>query len=306
MPIDVTHTDTVLLMSIAEFRTLTAAQLAYLHGRNVRALRRRLRSLAIDGLIQLTTRAIHHAPGRPEAFVTLTESGIQLLCRMKDLSTPVPLAQPRAEWRVSPTHVMLENTLRLQLTQLARTTPDFSVEYLSSSSAWSRSHDCNRPLVVETLPSEQPFGCEGTFVPDGVFALRHRHAARALLFFVEVDTGTEPLVSRAASRSDVRQKLYNYQRYFASEQYRRYDGPFNCSFRGFRLLFLASGPKRLVALCRLVSETPPSGFIWLTDCHAMLQHGVWGDIWVPGGALSDARKSILGARKPATSPEPIG
>ena len=95
--------------------------------------------------------------------------------------------------------------------------------------------------------------------------------------------------------SDIRQKIINYQWYFESERYKRYEEVFKCNLLGFRLLFLTNTYSRLVALCKLVREMSPTNFVWLTECSRLFPEGVSAKIWAVGGDLDGTQGSILGS-----------
>lgn len=103
---------------------------------------------------------------------------------------------------------------------------------------------------------------EASFTPDGVFATTDTIEGKTLLFFLEVDCGTETLSSPQRDMKDLRQKILNYQWYFQSLKYKRYERIFKTSsLHGFRLLFLTKTIGRLAALCRLTQEMQPSNFL---------------------------------------------
>ena len=106
--------------------------------------------------------------------------------------------------------------------------------------------------------------------------------------------GTESLTSTTHRRRAVQQKIANYQAYLRSGKYKRYQELWGCKLTGFRLLFLTHSPSRLIALCRLVRDTPPSDFVWLSDRVRMFEHGVANGIWARGGNLENPPQSIIG------------
>ena len=124
-----------------------------------------------------------------------------------------------------------------------------------------------------------------------------------LLFFLEVDMGTEPLARSASTGRDIRGKILNYQRCFRQSQYKRYEKVFGAALRGFRLLFLTHNESRLQSLCRQVQKMPPSDFVWLTDEARMTSQGVHATIWARGGQLDSPLQSILGNEMPDVSAE---
>ncbi|MFA6175616.1 MAG: hypothetical protein WC765_03440, partial [Phycisphaerae bacterium] len=110
-----------------------------------------------------------------------------------------------------------------------------------------------------------------------------------------VDCGTETLSSPQRDMSDIRQKILNYQWYFQSLRYKRYEGVLKVPFlHGFRVLFLAKTAGRLAALCKLTQEMEPSDFIWLTEQNRLFTDGAFAKIWVRGGNLQTAQRSIIG------------
>lgn len=76
---------------------------------------------------------------------------------------------------------------------------------------------------------------------------------------------------------DIRTKIINYQQYFQSSGYKRYQDLWDCELNGFRHLFLANTSARLTALCRLLQQMRPSDFVWLTDRDRMFAEGVSAD-----------------------------
>ena len=123
------------------------------------------------------------------------------------------------------------------------------------------------------------------FTPDTVFSIGDSLANKTCLFFLEVDCGTETIVSPKRDTNDIRHKIIKYQWYFQSGGYKRYEEVFATKLNGFRLLFLTSTHGRLVALCQLAQEMKPSNFIWLTECGRLFTEGVSAEIWARGGDL---------------------
>jgi len=108
--------------------------------------------------------------------------------------------------------------------------------------------------------------------------------------------GTESLASSNDDSGSIHGKIRNYQAYFRNGKYKQYEELAGCSLNGFRLLFLANSWARLVSLCRVVRETPPSDFVWLTDHDRMFECGLSAEIWARGGLIDEPWESILGPR----------
>ena len=88
----------------------------------------------------------------------------------------------------------------------------------------------------------------------------------------------------------------DYQVYFASAAYQRYEQDWACRLQGFRLLFLANTRRRADLICRLARDMTATDFVWITDQDSLLEHGLGGAIWRRGGRTDTERESVLGAR----------
>jgi hypothetical protein len=286
--------DTDYLRSLAEYRMLTARQLAAIHGKNVQALRRRLRFLQEQKLLEIRQRSFGKGRGRPEDLICLSKRGIQHLKDKGVLFPSLPLDAVAAEQIHCVDHQLLVNDFRTHLAELERSISPLSVRFLSPLSPLILKPPHNRNPVWERFQWGHNPDDEIRFIPDGVFCLSHAESKKDLLLFLEVDMGTETLASPKRSAKDVRQKVINYQYYFRLRKYKRYEEIWNCSLRGFRLLFLAHTTTRFGALCQLVRAIPPSSFIWLTDRDRLNAEGLGSAVWAPGGRTETPRQSILG------------
>jgi hypothetical protein len=131
-------------------------------------------------------------------------------------------------------------------------------------------------------------------IPDAVFTITHKEPGKTLLFFLEVDMGTETIASVNRNHKDIRQKVVNYQNLFRSDDYKNYENIFSSELNGFRLLFLSNTASRMKSLCNLVKNMPPSNFVWLMDQDQMFKNGLFGKRWVKGGLIGKPLESILG------------
>lgn len=295
--------DVELLTQLAEYRLLTVSQLAALRARSLQGVRRRMRWLEQEQLLRATTRGFGHGRGRPEKLISLADAGVDLLRRRELLPAEVRTEQVTADGVASPEHQLLTNWFRIHLVQMERTIPRLAVEFLSPTSPLLPPSPDGSPGVSERVAVDGGRHEPIRFTPDGVFSIADRESEKTLLFFLEVDMGTETLASPARHQRDVRQKVINYQAYFRSGGYKRYQSVWNRELNGFRLLFLTSSAGRLADLCRLVQEMPPADFIWLTDERRMFEQGVSAAIWARGGNDRAVVQSILG--RGLAQPAPI-
>jgi hypothetical protein len=292
MTVELNRKDRELLEWLAEYRMLTTSQIAVLCAIGAPAARKRVKKLRQAGLALPLTRLLTGSAGRPEELTSLTSRGVAGLRVQGRDNRSVPTKHVTSEAINCVEHQNLINWFRIHLVQMERALPDLTVQFLASTSLLLERGSDNQPYVSEALG-----GADGeqrvAFAPDGVFSIRHKPSDKTLLFFLEVDRGTETLAS-TRNPGSVQQKIINYQQYFRSGGYKRYQDLWNCEFNGFRLLFLAHSPGRLAALCRLVQETPPSDFVWLTDRDRMFAEGMSADIWARGGKLDAPLESIVG------------
>lgn len=297
-------TDREILISIAEHRVLTTRHLSVLLSRNANALRRRLKILRTEGLIEIASRPFGRNRGRPESLISLGEAGVGLLQTCGVIDPGLPKERVTAVNIRCLDHELLVNDFRLQLAQLPRIDTAWTVRFLSAMVPPMQRGSEDRALLQEPIDSEEG-SLDGTdFVPDGVIGITHAEMGGTLLFFLEADRGTEPRNSTRGDRRGIRQKIIGYQTYFTLKQYKQYEDVLQCELRGFRLLILTEDPTRFSALCRLVRATPPSDFVWLADRERLLSEGFWAAIWVAGGKITDSAQSILGSKMPNPCPKP--
>jgi hypothetical protein len=196
----------------------------------------------------------------------------------------------------------LLNWFRIHLHQIEKAIPKLHVRYLSPSSSFSPRRNGGHFSFLERVPTNGQTQQSIEFVPDGVFSITDEERQKSLLFFIEIDMGTESLAGPKRDPRDVRQEIINYQTYFRIGRYKRYEEIWECKLNGFRLLFLTHAGNRLAALCGLVQEMPPSDFIWLTDQERMVKHGLSANIWARGGRIEAPLQSILGEEMACDAP----
>ena len=142
-------------------------------------------------------------------------------------------------------------------------------------------------------------------MPDGVFFIHDSEQEKSVLFFLEVDMGTETLADPQREGKDLRQKIANYRALYRSGEYEVFGRTWKMRFVGFRTLFLTNNSERLVSVCRLVRELAPADFVWVTDQSRMFRQGSADSIWARGGdLLGKPPESILNSRLACPSPLP--
>jgi DNA-binding PadR family transcriptional regulator len=289
------ETDRRTLVCVADHRILTVAQLAAIFQKSRHVIRKRLRDYEKQGLVEAIGREYGQGRGRPESSFALTEQGVDLLREKTSIDPAVPYDKVVADGLFGTDHQLLLNWFRIHLAQIERVLPRLTVTFLAHNSPCLPPGPNGPVSIGDCSPVPSRGIQEVRFTPDAVFATCDSIERKTCLFFLEVDCGTETLASPRRDVTDLRQKIVNYQWYFRSGRYKRFETVFHCSLRGFRLLFLTNSPGRLTALCQLVQEMPPSNFIWLTEGGRLFTDGVSAKIWAKSGDLRGQQESILGS-----------
>jgi len=305
MSLVLTTDDRELLTLLADYRVLTAGQVATLLRRSNRSARRRLAASASTGLIELSQRTFGNGAGRPEGIVSLTARGGRLLRKQGLLRADIPDEDLTAAKLRHVDHALLLNWFRIHLVHIERAVPRLVVRFFSPvPPAHERQSDGPRASVPRPGVAGSATTAVG-FAPDGAFTITDKEQAKTVLFFLEVDMGTESLASPNDGSGSIHGKIRNYQAYFRSGEYKQYEELAGCPLKGFRLLFLANSWTRLVSLCRVVRDTPPSDFVWVTDQGRMFECGLSAEIWARGGLIGEPPESILGPRLKCLAPIPM-
>lgn len=292
MAVKIHKGDQKLLVSLGRFNFLTVIQLAALTQRSKQVIRRCMRRLSDQELVEKRERPYGTGYGRPEDIYFLSSKGRKIFKGSDSAGS-----QNKSEDTVMDpsciTHDLFTNWVLIHLLEIDRTIDPLSIQYVTHEVHASGSN-IRHPghIKIPTSPSNQDFI---DLIPDGVFSIAHTGLRKSLLFFIEVDMGTESMASSKNRSNVIRQKIINYQTLFRTARYKQYEKLFNARFNGFRLLFITNSKSRLEALNCVVRETPPSDFVWLTNQSKMFAEGLSAKIWNRGGRNEKPAQSILGS-----------
>ena len=285
--------DVRILSEISEKKYLTVLQISLLCNRSEQVIRRRLRYLLSNGLISVRERVFSRSRGRKGHILSITLRGLEALKKEEALSNNAAYITDETPNILSVEHEILTNWFQVGLKKMIETDPSFKVVVLTTSSHLLNHGSPDKPFIMETLVDPDCPKNRSTLIPDGVILITLKKTRKTLLYFLEVDMGSETLVSISGKSNDLMQKIQKYQRLFKNKTYSKYNEIANYKLNGFRLLFLTATESRKISICRLVENAPPSDFIWVTDKDSMMNHGVSDKIWARGGRLSNSPKSIL-------------
>jgi len=290
----ITKGDIKILSLIAEYKLLTVKQLSAITQRTLQVVRRRLRHLEHEHIIIWKERGFGSGRGRRENIIIMTQKGLELLHHNEILSAHAKYITDTTPESIFIDHDILVNWILIYLLQIERDNPQFAVRHFTTSSHNLKMGNADNPFLQERFTNDETSEDTLTMIPDGVFTISHKE--KTILFFLEVDMGTETLASTKHEPRDVRQKIINYQSLFRSNHYKRYEKIFNATINGFRLLFLSNTFSRMKKICDLVQEMPPSDFIWITDQNHVFSQGISAEIWARGGRYHKPPESILGPK----------
>lgn len=296
----ITSKDMALLENLADLRLATAPLLAARLGTSEQMIRRRCRKMTTSGLLKTFPCGLGQGRGRPEGVYSVTTEGSHQLTEMKLLHPDVPVDQVTGDNVLrTAEHQIVLNWLAIQIKALEQHGDEFGVKFISSTSPFHLSSAGSTVLCDKV---ELPDGSSIAFTPDVAFCVTHKGTNKSLLFFLEVDMGTETVAdSKHASNADIRRKIIVYRNYFGRRGYKRYQAQrlFNAQLNGFRLLLVSATPQRCDTLCRLVHAMPPSDFVWVTDYNTLEHAGLSHLAWSVGGR-NDMKHSIIERSKNET------
>lgn len=288
-----TTKEKVLLRAAAEFRLATASHLSEWLATSEQMVRRRARTLVGRGLLKTTSRGFGRR-GRPESVLSLTEQGVEELRVQGVVGRDLPPDRVTGDaLGKTVEHQLLLNRIAVECAHLERRSNGFATKFISSTSPHYLSAAGGTILHDHVVAAD---GTEITFAPDAALCITRREDGKSLLFFVEIDMGTEPLTRQRGERgSEIRRKIAVYRVYLGKKGYRRYGGRgmFGVALNGFRLLVVAHSFERCNEVARLVRSTAPSDFVWLCDQGSLLEQGLNGDIWAVGGRSDEGARCIL-------------
>lgn len=274
-----------LLAGIADFRLVTAPLVAHVtDAKSMQVTRRLMLRFEQEGLVESWKRQ-SGAQGRPEKLFSLSEDGRQLLLGRELLPESVPMSALTGRETHCPDHQLLLNWFRVHLDNVQHVLPELAVDFLDPGSPL-----CRFGWEAEAIAKQRKAG----FVPDGVFRITNSQQGKSLLFFLEIDMGTEPKLGKARPNKDIRRMVTGYQDFLACETYAFWRSYWDTSLNGFRVLVLASSEARALQILDLTRQMRLTNFVWISDERSLTDAGLAGPIWTVGDGNRGQRQSILG------------
>jgi len=130
-------------------------------------------------------------------------------------------------------------------------------------------------------------------IPDAVICLENPATKKRALFFLEVDLGSEKLISTTPGHYSLLKKIMLYKKYLDNRGYDRYAKTFDYDFKGFRVLTVMDSETRISRLRTALAQTPIQGFAWFTDTATIKEADVLGKIWLMTDPTDTNKYSII-------------
>lgn len=279
-----------LLADLADYRMLSMSQAAYLHFQGKRQARRRMQQLLEEGLVDMLPGCQAPGGGRPESVYGVSKVGLKLLKEQGLLDERLTIEQVGGEkLNLQAAHQRLLGWCRIHLVHLCRSCPRLESSVMTCNSPFALDANTGMPSIRISVTNDDVPNIH--FTPDAAILITDREQPKSVLFFLEVDMGTEPLSSEG--RGDIREKILRYKHYFRTAGYKRFEQIWDKPLNGFRLLFLTNNTSRYASLCTLTKSLAPSGFVWITATEHLFTDGISGPIWTSGGQSDQGHRSIV-------------
>jgi len=185
-----------LLTDIADYRIILLSQIGYLHFSGKRSARRRMQQFVVV-LPGPTARG----GGRPEKVYGVSRTGLDLINSERPNSPQLGFDQVCGEKLGHQTgHQLLLNWCRVHLIHLTRQLPRVEHRLLSSNSALALDEESGLCIVSDNVSGPED-DSPVRFTPDAAFILTDTQQPKSVLFFLQVDMGTQFTVRNTQSAS---------------------------------------------------------------------------------------------------------
>jgi len=279
------------LQLLAEYRVVNVQQIATLYNISCRAVRKKVETFHIKKLISVMPMTFGQGKGRPENIIMLDKAGMTLLSENNTSGRTISDDRFLFKDYNKIEHEILANWFRIHTIYLQKQIPDISTTFISPTTPFLPQRKDGSPLISDTVTLNDEVR---TFIPDGVLSIEHSEQKKRLLFFLEVDMGTESITSSTRKSDTIQQKITNYILYFSSDGYKRYQNKWKCKLNGFRVLFVTNTDRHKEVISRFLKESKAYDFVWVTSQKQLFQFGLSYNIWARGGNTIAPQQSILG------------
>jgi hypothetical protein len=280
-----------ILRDIYKHRYLSISQIQRLHFPSLQTAYRRMRALA-----QLNLIATFSVPNINEAIFGLKSKGLDLLCSVEgversDLKWSDGAGKPKDYYFMR--HFLAINDFRITLRESCKLHGiellGFIPDYFGERNDKGVGEKYIKDMILDKAAKRE----QVSHTPDGVFALRK--GDKQLLFFLEIDRGTEVI---GDPNVGVLKSLRFYIGYLLENKYQRYAKDFGgTDFRGFRVMFVTTTQARLQNIrtaCNAL-DVPPKAkqFVWLAPAEKITDRTLLQSVWVSADSTDPTTYSVV-------------
>ncbi len=295
---------TIGLFYIQRYRFLTADQFARAAEANRSTAADQLRFMERHGLLGYFGNTGLAGHGKTPKAYFLTRKGWEMLLRESyippELIGSYKEIHVDARWSPQMYHRLRTVDLMISAEVAVRKRPHLSMvkTFLEYRRMKRGSH-----IVRETTDYvDKEETSENRIVPDAAFIVENIVSKKRALFFLEMDMGTERIVSHITrdSRITLHHKISQYDRYLLSLRYRQTYAQYG-DFGSFILLFVTLGEERVENIRRELQDLPAdlAGYYRFTTFERAMEDFL-GPVWKTR-ALADTQTYPLVRAAPATT-----
>ena len=151
-----------------------------------------------------------------------------------------------------------------------------------------------RRIVEEDISDPERSDKRTSLIPDAVICLENKINNKKGLFYLELDLGTEKLISERINNNSVLRKMMMYKEYINNGRFKKYNELFEYKFKGFRVLSVMDNVVRIKLLRRELSKRGVHRFIWLAKNYKISKNSVFSRIWMVTDVNDSNKYSIIG------------
>jgi hypothetical protein len=247
------------LFFVQRYRFLTIDQFARAAAMHRDTASRQLRNLELRGVLSHFGNACLPGHGRTPKVYFLTRKGWELLSRESDI--PPELLGSHKEVKVdsrwSPQMYHRLKTVDLMISAEVAVRRRRRLSMVATFLEYRRVRRGTRVERETTDYVAKEESSDTRIIPDAAFIVENIESHKRALFFVEMDMGTERVVSQITrdKRISLFHKLTQYDRYLQGMRYRHTYAAFG-DFRFFTLLFVTIGEQRIENIRREMERLP--------------------------------------------------
>lgn len=244
------------LAFIQKYRFLSIAQFARVAGFSMYHAAEVLRGLDRWGLVDWFGYVGIPGQGKSPKVYYLRRKGYDILCseaRLEGLEAIEPFSEVQAAWTPQMYHRLRIIDILISAEQAIMSRANLAMVKVFVEYRMRKRKGVPARETTDFVDEEET--SDNKLVPDGVFIMENVESGKRALFFVEMDMGSERIVSKLPrdKHTTLHHKLEQYDRYLKSLRYSETYADYG-DFRSFTLLFVTLSAERMGNIRRSVRD----------------------------------------------------